>query len=147
MWDGIAMSIPPSALVLLEKHEDPGDLTRPYSTPSLFVETLEAAPRRFWRNVSEVCSFDQQLPLIYRERRQLLEHHGMWEQTVEVVRRAMLQRLLEAKQLSMGPAKQVSMGELWARRLAMGEEPCPVTDREADEWSLARSQTQSASDG
>ena len=59
----------------------------------------------------------------------LLEAHDRWEQTVATVKRAMLQRLLAAPRLA--------MSELWSRRLAMGDEPCPVTDQEAVEWVQA----------
>jgi hypothetical protein len=128
VWDGDAMNVPPVALVIIDVREDPGDERRQCST-WLHLESLEPAPRRLWKRTADVCNFDEQLPVIYQERRMLLEGRNLWEQTVAMVKRAMLQRLLMAPHLT--------MAELWSRRLAMGDELCPVTDQEAVAWVRA----------
>jgi hypothetical protein len=129
VWDGDATSVPPVALVIIDVRVDPGDERRPCAT-LLHLQSLEPEPPPpFWKRTTDVCNFDEQLPVIYRERRMLLEAHDRWEQTVATVKRAMLQRLLAAPRLA--------MSELWSRRLAMGDEPCPVTDQEAVEWVQA----------
>ena len=128
VWDGDASSVPPVPLIVLRAHEDPGDRWHAKST-SLWVESLDptAAPTHFWRDCpSAISSFDEELPRIYTERRMLLEFKGEWERTVAMVRRALLQRLLASKELT--------MSELWTRRLDMGSEPCPVPNLEAEEW-------------
>ena len=63
----------------------------------------------------------------------LLEAEGVWDQTIAHVKRALLQRLAGLR----GP---VTMSDMWTRRtlLAMGDEPCPVTDEEAAEWLATR---------
>jgi hypothetical protein len=128
VWDGDASSVPPVPLIVLRAHEDPGDRWHAKST-SLWVESLDptADPTHFWRDCpSAISSFDEELPRIYTERRMLLEFKGEWERTVAMVRRALLQRLLASRELT--------MSELWTRRLEMGSEPCPVPNLEAEEW-------------
>ena len=129
VWDGDASSVPPVPLIVLRAHEDPGDRWRPKST-SLWLESLETQPRQIWRDTSVVSSFDEELPRVYTERRLLLESEGVWERTVEMVKRALCHRLLASRDLT--------MSELWTRRLGMGSEPCPVTDQEAAEWMRQR---------
>ena len=133
VWEDRAMGVPPVALVVLDVYEDPGNATREYST-SLHVESLEADPRRMWKCTREVSNFDQQLRVIYTERRALLEARGVWEQTVAMVKRGILQRLL------LEAHRGLTMSQLWERPgwLAMGEEPCPVSDPEAAKWLAAR---------
>jgi hypothetical protein len=79
---------------VIESHEDKGSATRPITTTSHYVQSLEAPPPPpFWRETSQVWSFDEELPRIYKERRLLIESEGHWQTTVEMVRRALLHRL------------------------------------------------------
>ena len=132
VWDGRAMDLPPVALVVREVLEDPGDATRPCAT-FLVLESLESEPRRLRRRTSEVSNFDVQLRMIYQDRRMLLEAEGLWAQTVAQVKRALLQRQVRLR-------VPVTMSDMWTGRtlLAMGNEPCPVTDEAAAEWLAAR---------
>lgn len=125
VWDGRATDTPPVALIVKEVEKDPGDATRPCST-TLLVETLETPARVLKRFTRQVSSFDEQLLFIYRERRPVLEALGRWDETVAVIERGLKHRLLSASHLT--------MSELWTRRLAMGDEPCPVSDEAAAHW-------------
>ncbi len=131
VWDGDATSTPPVPLVVREVYDDAGDATRSCSTVAV-LETFDPEPRRLSRRPSEVSNFDVQLRMIYSERRRLLQEKGLWDETIAMLRPALLQRLLATKHLA--------MSGLWSRPnfLAMGDEPCPVTDEEAAGWLAAR---------
>ena len=94
VWDGNAMGLPPVAFVIRDVWEDKGDATRAAST-SLYVESLESERTwRTWRRTSEVSNFDEQLRMIYGERRGMLTERGLWSETVAMVKRALFHRLL-----------------------------------------------------
>ena len=133
VWEGDATSAAPVALVVCDKKDDPGDVTRVWST-QIEVESLEPKRRRFWKNVLEVFNFDQHLHRIYKERRPLLEALGKWDETVDAVKRAVLHRVGQSTTAQ-------SVGEVWVRWCGMGDEPCPVTDEEAAEWLLSSGST------
>ena len=138
-WDSEATGLAPVALVILDIWEDQGDVHRACGT-WLFVETLEAEPRKIWREKSKFFNFDSELPGIYQGRRPALQATGKWEETVEVVRRALLRRNL------MSP--HVLMSSLWHGRLRMSaDEPCPVTDDAAAAWIRSRLQPRDDGDG